>query len=255
MVFGALLRRYRRHLKHFHDDFDSIKDINIETEYQGSFVPANLSQPTSSGKVNIINKLHYLFGMLTILYVGVESVVVIAQDETVLRHNWTAVTSIEQLFPHRIFPRTFWKQADITASICLGMAVVLYAILSWRPPLPPSSCLYAYTDQQTGEVLCLVDFTGEGSRRFLKRKNFVSNMFFLLEIPPELAAKIVHFRGSARRSVSALMSVVLAFLVAYFGQQVYWRSLYSSPTALFFYFIYMPLMLSYAVLGKAGALF
>ena len=46
------------------------------------------------------------------------------------------------------------------------------------------------------------------------------------------------------------MLTVVAIIELYFAQQVYWQSLYRSLADLLFYFAYLPLMLSYAVLGN-----
>lgn len=74
-------------------------------------------------------------------------------------------------------------------------------------------------------------------------------MKFYTEIPSELAEKLLTFRSLAQKAVSYLMSSLLAVLMLYFGQQLFWRSLFTSPTELFFYFVYLPLLLNYAIIG------
>lgn len=156
MIIRRLFQQYRRHLQCFYDDFDSIKDINIEEEFHQNIVTKD--QPSSKLKT----KLHYLIGMQTILYVGVDSMLIIYQEGFFSSRKWTAITSIEMLFPHRIFPKTFWYQADIIALLCLSMAVTLFAIFSFLPPMPRKGCLFALNDKQTGKMVKLVDASGVG---------------------------------------------------------------------------------------------
>lgn len=119
MLFKKLFQQYLRHLKRFNDDFDSIKDICIENENNES-VLSKISELPNKPKT----KLHFFIGMLTILYVGFDSAWIIYKESILHNRNWTAISHIEMLFPHRIFPHTFWYQADIAAFLCLSMAVI-----------------------------------------------------------------------------------------------------------------------------------
>lgn len=165
MIFERIAEQYRRHLKRFFADFDSIKEIRIEGEaYQGNFVPSGegLENEQSAYGRSARSKVPYLLGMIAILYVGLDSALIIFDEGILSSRNWTAIGSLERLFPHRIFPATFWYQAEITVTLCLGMAALLFALLALLPALPQGACLYAYTDRATGQVLKLVSNSGEG---------------------------------------------------------------------------------------------
>lgn len=156
MIFRTLFKRYRCHLKCFYDDFDSIKEISIDNEHHKNVI---LRKQISN---KLQSKMHYVIGMLTILYVAIDSVLIIKQENIFQSRNWTAISSIKMLFPHRIFPQTFWYQADITAFICLTMAMILFLFSCTLPPMPEGACLFALTDKQTGKIIKLVDVSGEG---------------------------------------------------------------------------------------------
>lgn len=163
MIFGSIFQQYRCHLKRFYADFDAIKEISIEGEtYQGNFVPSENLENRQSANRKSTSKLPYLLGMLTIFSVGVDSALIIFYEDILSSHNWKAISTLERLFPHRIFPQSFWYQAEITVTLCLGMAILLFALLILLPAFPKDACLYAFIDRTTGQVARLVNYSGEG---------------------------------------------------------------------------------------------
>lgn len=178
MILRLLLRAFKRHLKCFYDDFDPIKDITLDHQNLATSRLAHGSRNTMEQflppELSSRSKGHYLFGLATIFYIAGDTLLILVRNGVILSSltNRTReverVANIPELFTHRIFPRTFWSQADIIAFVCLVMAALLYGLLWWRPLMLDVSvgraCLFALRDSASGEVVRLVDFGGEGKR-------------------------------------------------------------------------------------------
>ncbi len=145
----------KNYVKRFYDDFDSIKEVSSETIDVTNFNAKQFTPPPSP-------KLHYFFGLAIIYYAVIESVIIILKNGISNKNDWKAITNIESLFSHRIFPKIFWHSGDITSIICLGMAITLLTSLCLRPNPTSNQCsLIAIINKNTGNLLKLVDVHGQ----------------------------------------------------------------------------------------------
>lgn len=224
MILNLFTKHYNNYMLRFYNDFDLIKNTRFSTFSNVQF--ANSASPPSP-------KLHYLFGMLTIFYLGIETVIIFVQKGIFKNKNYESITHIESIFSHRIFPKMFWHQGDIIALVGLSMAVIVLIVL-WRRVPPSNQCtFFALTDSKTEIVVKLVNVKGEGmlvefklfeikqmlfysiTSTFGKTTSFSSHFSIRIELPGEHHSRFFSALFWAANLLAVFVHTKRPFLLLY----------------------------------------
>ena len=214
-----IFRYYLNHIKIFFNDFDSVKNISV----------AKLTNITTISQKNKLRfKIHYLIALFAILVFSVDSMFVLINGNVF--KNSKIIMQSDRLFTHKIFPKQFWFQGDIVTFLSMSMAILNYMCLLINDLLKNKFCMFLLEQDTNDQNVFLVNISWENV-------NIVC------------AKKLISFRKLARKYARLLMFFVNGCLELYFVQQVIQKSLYSI-SSLFFFFVSLPLMVTYAVIGK-----
>ena len=112
-----LIHIFIKHYRLITDELDIIKNVSMKWLINTKHNYSN------------INRFHYLLILLIINYVTIDSGLIIYQN-CVIETRCVNLINSTHLFPHRIFPKTFWYQSDLFFIIVMIVTNISFVMLS-----------------------------------------------------------------------------------------------------------------------------
>ncbi len=142
-LLPSLLRALGGHFRTLYLDLDPVKDAHI---YQISryylFQQQQPKTPSFSNRAALTSfHIPYLFPTLTMLYLAVDSALILRQIGFQLGNTSTTAAF---LFSHRIFPKELWPQSDTMALLGVALAGFIYVCLLVTPKLEEKYIMYLF---------------------------------------------------------------------------------------------------------------